>query len=235
MRTNIGAARFPRPVITTSTLSLTLQLTTHCGLNSKSSQSLECRTEQALAADSPVRDFFGKLRGRTAEAQRWLLIPAQEFKTVATHVSTALRKHYLGRHEATRIHRIHSAGNFVPTRYAVGVRYVCLTGPTLFSRKCGLQTKSTALRTHPQHTAGGLFFDQLSAYCTVRFVLPDDKRTISDVAVVGVRVGDCGLYCNGDTRGGSGGHQRDPSLSLARSNSRCRRGRAWRRYCLSLE
>jgi hypothetical protein len=159
----------------------------------------------------------------------------KEFKTVATHVSTALRKHYLGRHEATRIHRIHSAGNFVSTRYAVGLRYVCLTGPTLFSRKCKLQIKSTALRTHPQLGAGGLFFGELSAYCTVRFVLPNDKRTISDVAVVGVRVGGRGLYCNGDTRGSSAGHQRDPPLPLARSNSRCRRGRAWGRHCPSLE
>ena len=184
------------------------------------------RTQQASYQSRSVR---------AAEARRWLLIPAQEFKTVATHVSTALRKHYFGRHEATRMHGILSAGNFISTRHALGLRYIRLTGPTLFSRKCGLQTKSTALRTHPQHTAGGLFFDQLSAYCTVRFVLPDDKRTISDVAVVGVHVGDCGLYCNGDTRGSSGGHQRDASLSLARSNSRYRRGCAWRRYCFSLE
>ena len=162
-------------------------------------------------------------------------IPPREFKTVATHVSTALRKHYLGRREATRIHRILSPGNFVSTRYAVGLRYVCHTGPTLFSRKCGLQTKSTALRTHTQHGAGGLFFRQLSAYCAVRFVLPNDKRTISDVALVGVRVGGCGLHCNGDTRGSSRGHQRVPPLPLARSNSRYRRDRAWRRYCLSLE
>jgi hypothetical protein len=33
-----------------------------------------------------------------------------------------------------------------------------------------------------------------------------DERTISDVAVVGLRVGGCGLHCNGDTRRSSGGH-----------------------------
>lgn len=156
-------------------------------------------------------------------------------KAVATHVSTALRKHYLRRHEATRIHRILSAGDFVSTWYAVGLRYVCRTGPALFSRECGLQTKSTALRTRRQHAAGGPFFDQLSAYCTVRFVLPDDQRTISDVSVARVRVVGRGLYCNGDTRGTSAGHERDPSLPNARFNSRCRRRRAWRWYCLSLE
>jgi hypothetical protein len=154
---------------------------------------------------------------------------------VATHVSIVLRNHYFGRHEATRISGILGAGDFVFTRCAVGLRYVRVTGSTLFSRKCGLPTKSAALRTRPQHTTGGLFVDQLCAYCTVCFVLPNDKRTISDVAVVGVRVGDSGLYRNGVTRGSSGGHQRDPPLPLARSNSRCCRRRAWRRYCPSLE
>jgi hypothetical protein len=71
--------------------------------------------------------------------------------------------------------------------------------------------------------------------CIVRFVLSNDKRTISDVAVGGIRVGGRGLYYNGDTRGNSRGHQRDPSLPLARSNSRCCRRRAWGRHCLSLE
>jgi hypothetical protein len=132
---------------------------------------------------------------------RWLLISHQGIQTVAAHVSSLLRNHYFGRHEATRIHRIPGAGDFVFARCAVGLRDVCLTRPVLFSRKCGLPTKSTALRTHPQHTAGGLFLDQLCAYCTVCFVLPNDKRTISDVPVVGVRVGGRGLYCNGDTRG----------------------------------
>src|SRR5258705_10022356 len=94
-----------------------------------------------------------------------------------------------------------SAGNFVSTRYAVGLHCVCFTGTTLFSRKCGLQTKSPALRRHPQHGAGGPFFGELSAYCTVRFVLPNDQRTISDVALVGLRVGGSGLYRHGDTRG----------------------------------
>jgi hypothetical protein len=138
---------------------------------------------------------------------------------VATHVSTALRNHYFGRHEATRIPGILGTGNFIFTRCAVGLHYVRHTGPTLFSRECGLPTKSTALRTHPQHTAGGLFVDQLWAYRTVRFVFPHDQRTISDVAVVGVRVRGRGLYGNGVTRGISGGHQRDPPLPLARSNS----------------
>lgn len=109
--------------------------------------------------------------------------------TVVIHVSITPRSHYFGHHEATRIPGIPGAGNFVSTRRAVGLRYVCLTGPPLFSRKCWLPLKSTALRARPQHTAGDLFVDQLSAYCAVRFVLPDDKRTISDVAVVGVRVG----------------------------------------------
>jgi hypothetical protein len=154
---------------------------------------------------------------------------------VATHVSIVLRSHYLGRHEATRIPGIPGVGNFVFTRSAVGLRYVRHTGPTLFSRKHGLSTKSTALRTHPQHTIGGLFVNQLCAYRTVRFVLPNDKRAISDVAMVRVRLGGRGLYGNGDTCGSSGGHQRDPSLPLARSNSRCRRRRAWGRHCLSLE
>jgi len=138
---------------------------------------------------------------------------------VATHVSIVLRNHYLGHHEATRILGIPGAGNFVFTWCAVGLRYVRLIGPTLFSRKRGLSTKSTALRTRPQPTAGGLLVDQLCAYCTFRFVLPNDKRTISDVAVVGIRVGGRGLYCNGNTRGSSGERQRDPPLPLARSNS----------------
>ncbi len=36
-------------------------------------------------------------------------------------------------------------------------------------------------------------------------------------------------------RGTSGGHQRDPPLPLARSNSRCRRGSDRGRHCTSLE
>ena len=127
-----------------------------------------------------------------------------------------------------------SAGDFVFARCAVGLRYVRVTGPTLFSRKCWLQTKSTALRTHPQPAAGGVFFGELSAYCTVRFVFSNDQRSISDVPVVGVRVGGGRLYHHGDTRGISGRHQREPPLSVARSNSRCRRHLAWRRYCPSL-
>ena len=130
----------------------------------------------------------------------------REFKTVATHVSTPLRRHYLGRHEDTRLRGISGAGDFVFTRRAVGLRYVCNTWPTLFSRKCGLQNKSTALRRHPQHGAGGLFFEELSAYCPVRFVLHNDQRAIPDVAVVGLRVGGLGLYCNGATRGTGAGH-----------------------------
>ena len=154
---------------------------------------------------------------------------------MATHVSIVLRNHYFGRHEATRIPGIPGAGNFVFTTCALGLRNVRVARPTLFSRQCGLPTKSTTLRTHPQHTTGGLFVDQLCACCAVRFVLPDDKRTVSNVAVVGVRVGGRCLYCNGDTRGSSGGHQRRPSLPLARFNSRCRRGRDWGRDCASLE
>jgi len=169
------------------------------------------------------------------QLRRWLHVSPKEFKTVVIHVSIVLRSHYPDRHEAPYVSGIPGSRDFVAARGPVGLRYVRLTGPTLFSRQCGLQTKSTALRTHTQPGAGGLFFRQLSAHCTVRFVLPNDKRTISDVAMVGVRVGGGGLHCNGDTRGSSGGHQRNPPLPLARSDSRCRRDRAWRRHCISLE
>ena len=145
--------------------------------------------------------------------------PPQGIQTVGTHVSTVLRNHYFGSHEANRISGIPGAGDFVFTRCAVGLHYVRVTGSTLFSRKYGLPIKSAALRTRSQHNTGGLFVDQLCAYCTVRFVLPNDKRTISDVAMARVRVGGRGLSRNGATSGISGGHQREPSLPLARSNS----------------
>ena len=156
-------------------------------------------------------------------------------KTVATHVPEDRANQYRQCHEAARVFGIPCAWHFVFARQALGLHYIRRAGSTLFSRKCRLPIKSAALRTHPQHTTGGLFFEELSAYCTVRFVLLNDKRTISDVAVVGLRVGSPGLYRHGVTRGSSGGHQRDPPLPLARSNSRCRRRRAWRRHCLSLE
>jgi len=134
---------------------------------------------------------------------------------VAAHVFTQLRTHYLRRHEDTRIRRILSAGDFVSTRYALGLHYVCRPGPALFSCQCGLQTKPTALRTRRQHPARAPFFNQLPAHRAVRFVLPNDQRTISDVAVAGVRVGSPGLYGNGAPRGTGAGHQRESSLPHA--------------------
>src|SRR6266576_7298126 len=44
------------------------------------------------AADGPT-SVASRRCCPAADAWRWLLIPAQEFKTVATHVSTALCRH----------------------------------------------------------------------------------------------------------------------------------------------
>ena len=163
-----------------------------------------------------------------------LFIPRHESRTVASHIPTAIREHYFGRHENTRLPGIPGLGDFVFSRHAVGLCYVCHTGPALFSRQCRLPTKSAALRNDPKHTAGNLFVDQLWAYCTVRFVLPDDERTISNVAMVRVCLGGRGLPRHGYTCGNRGGRQRGPSLPRAGSNSRYCRRRARGRHCLPL-
>lgn len=154
---------------------------------------------------------------------------------VAAHVPDDRAKQYRRCHEAARVFGISGAWHFVFARQALGLHYIRRAGPTLFSRKCRLPIKSAPLRTHPQHTTSGLLVGQLRAYCTVRLVLLNDKRTVSHVAVVGVCLGRRGLYWNGDTGGSSGGHQRVGTLPLARSNSRHRWYCAWVGHCLSLD
>ncbi len=154
---------------------------------------------------------------------------------MAIHVSIDRRNQYFRRYEAACVFGIPGAWHFVFPRNALGLRYIRVVRPTLFSRECRLPIKSAAVRTHPQHNTGGLLVNQLCAYRTVHLVLPNDKRTISHVAVVGIRLGSGGLHCNGDPSGSSGGHQRDRTLPLARSDFRRCRGPAWVRHSLSLE
>lgn len=137
-----------------------------------------------------------------------LIVVSREFKPVAAHVSIAHRNPYFSRHEAARISGIPGVGNFVFTRCALGLRYVRLARPAVFSRKCRLPLKSPALRVRPQHSTGDPFVDQLCAHRTVRFFLPGDKRAISDVSLVGVRLGGFGKHYHGSTGGIGGGHQR---------------------------
>lgn len=126
-------------------------------------------------------------------------IPRVASKTVATHVSIDPLNHYLGRHEGARLSRIRGAGHFVFSPHSLGLRYVRRAGLALLSRKRRLPIKSTAMRTHPQSAVGSLFFRQLSAYCAVCFFLPYDQRTISDVAMVRIRLGGADFYRNGIT------------------------------------
>jgi hypothetical protein len=141
----------------------------------------------------------------------------------------------VGRHEAGRIFGIPGAGHFISAGQALGLYYIRRTGSSLFSRKCRLPTKSSAVRARPQPGTGDLLVDQLRAYHTFYLVLHNHQWTISDVAVAGICVGGPRLHCNGNTGGSRRGHHRLRTLPLARSNSRYRRSLDRSRHRLSLE